>query len=166
MFYSFDYRVGFIHIPRTGGCAISLAFRPYLYFGSGWDLGVRRHLSAKAMTALLGADAPRLRWFGVYRPFAEILESLQRLIELDRQRLLPDKVMIPSPWRSVLEHEDPIKYMFQRNQWPMTEKEWYDYWTSGLPVRLLNFHNLREELDVLCKEWSLPNIELPTERVN
>ncbi|WP_347245391.1 hypothetical protein [Thermogutta sp.] len=124
MFYDLGYRVGSIHVPRTGGTAISIAFRPFLGVGSGWDLGRLRHLPASAMVRLLGIDCEGMRFFAVHRPFKEIKASLQKLIDRDRNLLESGQGHMFSPsWKEVLRSPEPLEYMFALTMWPTYEQE-------------------------------------------
>lgn len=170
MFYDLDLKIGFIHIPRTGGVAITQAFKPYLGLGGGWDLGVMRHLPLQAMQNLL-KDAS-IRYFTVIRPFDAILDSYQQLIARDRYRLLTDpeaQASFSQNWKQILLAEKPLLETWKQAGWPTDENQWWEFWLKGNPaveVRKLRFECLHDDLFRLCLEWQLPPVELPKDKMN
>lgn len=169
MFYDLGYRIAFVHIPRTGGVALTLAFRDILGLGGGWDLGVRRHLPLRDLVAYLGPDAHGLRFFTVWRDPREIKESFGRLIARDLAALDRGASFSPS-WTMVLTARDPVAATWRLAGWPDVSDEtaWRSFWLGdgSPPVRLLRFSSLVADLTGLCKEWRLPPVRMPDGRMN
>lgn len=182
MFYDLKHRIGFIHIPRTGGVAISLGFLPHLSVGSGWDLGRLRHLPLFELCRLLGPDAEGMRWFTIYRPLNDILASYSRLVAKERKVLSAGGVL-PKSWEQVVQSPDPLQEVWKRNGWPTTEPQWMAWWTSPiivgqdgeqrchhpshpLELEVLPFSSLEAGLEALCRKWHMPTIKLPPHRIN
>ena len=178
MFYDYSHRIAFVHIPRSGGVAISLAFLPYLSVGSGWDLADMRHLPYSNMVTLLGAGAGAVRWFSVYRPLAEIRESFERFLHRERQAVLEavDGCDGVSPnWSTGIQKHHTAREIWEQNGWPWdNENEWLKFWIGEMEdwdgkkanMKLLKFHNLKEDLEILKQEWHLPDMQLPASTVN
>lgn len=167
MFYDLALRIAFIHIPRTGGVAVTMAFRPLLGLGGGWDLGALRHLCYRDMQAVIGPDSAPLRWIAIYRPLDHIRASFTRLVERDRAALQNGAVFSPS-WTSILTSDDPVGTAWQRGRWPNTENEWWRFWLGPEPAKItvLDFRSLKEDLPALCRAWQIPEVILPEQRVN
>lgn len=166
MFYDLGLRIAFIHVPRTGGVAVTVAFRPVLGLGGGCDLGVRRHLSANDMRAVIGPDADGLRWFAIYRPFGEIRASFERLLLRDRERERRG-ARFSASWSRILHASDPMAAAWDEAGWPETEKEWWEFWIGAeRDIILLDFQRLKDDLAALCRSLRLPLVELPRRRVN
>jgi len=168
MFYDLGLKIAFIHVPRTAGVAITLAFKPHLGHGSGWDLANLRHLSYHGMTTKLRLQKEPIRFFTVFRPFSDIVESYRRLIERDKQLLLTGTTCFSEAWKSILLTDDPIEETFRRTGWPTEENAWWRFWLghANSKIRTLNFHTIEHDLAELCRDWNLPPIKLAAEKVN
>jgi hypothetical protein len=168
MFYDLGLRVAFIHIPRSSGVAVTLAFKPIIGLGGGIDLGVMRHKRRLGMEALLAGED--VRFFAVYREFTEIVASWRRLIMRDRDLLERGAAEgFSEQWKSILRAPDPVAESWRRAGWPDTEYDWWRFWLDGRhghATRILRFHCLADDLRSLCREWNLPMVALPSERVN
>lgn len=165
MFYDFAQRIAFIHVPRTGGIAISLAARSSLRPEfSCWDVGAFRHISYYHLRCLFNDRADYFRYFAVYRKFDEILESLGKLIEENKRLLLEQNAVFPREWKSVLSAYDPVDFMFEQNCWPKRESEWWSYWLKDIDgtsnIRVLDFYNLRSEIIKMMEDWELDGWDL------
>jgi hypothetical protein len=165
MWYLQAYRTAFIHIPRTGGMALSLAVKPLIGLGDGWDLGHLRHLPYSTMAAMLGRTD--WTWIACYRPLTEIRESLLAMVQRDRLRI--GNAPFAPEWLDVLQSSDPLGTIWERNEWPEDDEAWKSYWIGDCPAEslvIMNFERLADDWADVSRGMLGQELPLPPERVN
>lgn len=158
MFADLERSVCFIHVPRTGGTALTLWYAKYVAgLSSIVCLGAKKHLTYTETVALCGDSFEHV--FCIYRPFAAIVQSFYHLIEKDYKV----RTVLIEPWRSTVIKCYQIKDPYQRwlAAWPQCKdaESTYFHFMAGAPesAKAVVFDELPHSWPKVCKLFGFPN---------